>query len=357
MYRTRPISVLTPVLFGIALFTVAACDSRSSKPELSAEASSYLTAALDTMEAYHIDRAEVNWSPLRADVRAQADDADTPRDTYDAIRFALDRLDDHSSFEPPSKTSSRSWGASPNTTSLSAPLAPSPSDTPLQAEVEGVRLGSTIGYVNLPGFSGRGQAATAFAEEIQETIQRVDTTTVCGWIVDLRENTGGNMWPMIAGIGPVVGNGHLGSFVYSDSDTLKWFYEDGAAVYGKQPVVSVPDAPYELDWPPPPVAVLLGERTASSGEAVAVAFQGRDQTRTFGHPTYGVPTAIGSFPLRDGAELFLAVAAFADRTGTTYRAPIVPDVRADRPPPDQPSPNDNLVETARQWLLGQANCY
>jgi hypothetical protein len=38
-----------------------------------------------------------------------------------------------------------------------------------------------------------------------------DTTSICG-VVDLRSNSGGNMWPMIAGIGPVVGEGHLGAF-------------------------------------------------------------------------------------------------------------------------------------------------
>ena len=359
MYRARSRGVLTPILLGLALFMFAACDSTSSKPELSAEALSYLTAALDTMEAHHVDRKEVNWSSFRANVRTQAEGADTPRDTYDAIQFALDRLDDHSSFAPPSKSRSRNRRGSPNASFPPTTRLPSLLSTQLQGKqrIEGFRFGSTVGYINLPNFSGEERAATSFAEEIQETIQRVDSSTVCGWIIDLRENPGGNMWPMIAGMGPVVGEGHLGSFVYPDSDTLKWFYEDGASVYGDQPVVSVPGSSYELHRSFPPVAVLIGERTASSGEAVAVAFQGRDQTRTFGHPTYGVPTAIAPFPLRDGAELFLAVAAFADRTGTTYRSPIVPDVRAAPPPPNEPSPNDDIVGTARQWLTEQPNCY
>ena len=359
MDRAQPTGILTPVLLGLALFTFATCDSTSSRPELSAEASSYLTAALDSMEAHHIDRKEVNWSSFRANVRTRAEGADTPRDTYNAIRFALDRLDDHSSFEPPSKSPSRDRRDSPNTSVPLTTRLPAPLSTQLREKqrIEGFRFGSTVGYINLPDFSGDEQAAPPFAEEIQNTIQRVDSTTVCGWIVDLRENPGGNMWPMIAGIGPVVGEGHLGSFVYPDADTLKWFYEDGASVYGDQPVVSVPGASYELRRSSPPVAVLIGGRTASSGEAVAVAFQGRDQTRTFGRPTYGVPTAIAPFSLRDGAELFLAVAAFADRTGTTYRSSIVPDVRAAPPPPNEPTPNDDIVGTARQWILEQPYCH
>lgn len=54
------------------------------------------------------------------------------------------------------------------------------------------------------------------------------------------------MWPMVTGIGPVVGEGHLGSFVTPEKDTLKWFYEAGTSVYEGDTIVSVSGAPYEL---------------------------------------------------------------------------------------------------------------
>ena len=38
------------------------------------------------------------------------------------------------------------------------------------------------------------------------------------WIVDLRGNYGGNIWPMIAGVGPVLGEGIIGWIVYNDSE-------------------------------------------------------------------------------------------------------------------------------------------
>jgi len=343
---------------GAVVFTAClliACDLGSSDAELSPEASSYLTAALDTIEAYHIDRKEVEWPSFRQAVRKRAQDAESPADTYGAIRFALNRLDDHSSFEPPADAPSQKRDGSPPPGALSLVLANVPASA-RTTDVLGVRLGSSVGYVHLPAFSGGEQAATTFANEIQTTLQRVDSTTVCGWIVDLRENSGGNMWPMLAGIGPVVGEGHLGSFVYPDSDTLKWFYEDGASVYGDQTVISVSGSPYEPHAASPPVAVLLGRQTASAGEAVAVAFQGRPRTRTFGHPTWGLTTAIAVFPLRDGAELNLAVAPFVDRTGTRYRGPIVPDVRGNNPPSGEPTLNDDIVRTAERWIERHPGC-
>lgn len=86
----------TRFVLSFALFTLFACDSGSSGPQLSAEAASYLNAALDTMEAHSVRRYEVDWGSLRLRTRKRADGADTPRDTYDAIRFALNELDDHS---------------------------------------------------------------------------------------------------------------------------------------------------------------------------------------------------------------------------------------------------------------------
>lgn len=106
----------------------------------------------------------------------------------------------------------------------------------------------------------------------------------------------------------------------------------------------------------PPVAVLIGERTASSGEAVLVAFQARDQTKTFGHPTGGYTTAIRRFPLRDGARLYLAVATFADRSGHVYRGRIYPDLRPDTVPPETPTYKDPIVDTARRWIENQPGC-
>jgi hypothetical protein len=58
---------------------------------------------------------------------------------------------------------------------------------------------------------------------------------------------------------------------------------------------------------------LTGPVTASSGEAIVVAFRGRPQTRSFGEPTDGVPTANDTFPLSDGALLVLTVAVDSEK--------------------------------------------
>src|SRR5438093_4023326 len=68
----------------------------------------------------------------------------------------------------------------------------------------------------------------------------------------------------------------------------------------------------------PPVAVLTNGNTASAGEAVAISFRGRPSTRSFGSPTYGVPTANTFMKLSDGASILVTTAREADRTGRVY---------------------------------------
>ena len=44
---------------------------------------------------------------------------------------------------------------------------------------------------------------------------------------DLRGNGGGNMWPMLAGIAAVLGEGDLGSFQSPGAGASTWFLKDG----------------------------------------------------------------------------------------------------------------------------------
>ena len=75
-------------------------------------------------------------------------------------------------------------------------------------------LGDRIGYLNVPAYSGGdATAARSFATKAHEQLAAAVDDAGCGWIVDLRGNTGGNMWPMLAGLKPFLGDEPLGTFV------------------------------------------------------------------------------------------------------------------------------------------------
>ena len=204
--------------------------------------------------------------------------------------------------------------------------------------------------------SGDNIQATRFADDLQSTVKRIDGKEVCGWVVDLRGNPGGNMWPMLAGIGPVLGEGRVGAFVGPDGKKTRWYYADGASSLGKHVESQVEGSAYELRHPNPPVAVLTGQQTASSGEAVAVSFRGREDTRSFGYPTAGVPTANNPYRLSDGAILNLTVADDADREGRVYRGPMNPDKLVGNGAEEYPTPSDSVAKAATKWLKTRPAC-
>jgi len=129
---------------------------------------------------------------------------------------------------------------------------------------------------------------------------------------------------MIAGVGPVLGEGRVGYFIDPVGVEIPFEYRNGAS-WENGSLAQRVDVPYRLRRELPTVAVLFDGATASSGEAVVVAFQRRADTRSFGALTCGLSTANEGYTMSDGASLLLTVALVADRTKFPYRSSIVRD--------------------------------
>ena len=314
-------------LIFLLLFTVCSKSPTESEPSgMSTVAALYLDKALDIMQTYSINRYRIDWPNFRQRVIETAGDAQETADTYDAIRFALVELgDNHGYFLPPDQVNS-------NHKTFPGLL--------------GRRLTERVGYIRIPGFSGSGTEATEFADAIKHLVEQVDTTTVRSWIVDLRLNSGGNMWSMLAGIGPVLGEGHVGSFIFPDSVIQKWYYEDGASRLDERIFAKVTGTAYNIHHAAPPVAVLISSITYCSGEAVLVAFRGRLDTRSFGQSTSGFSVVRRGYNLSDGAMLVITVGMFADRTGYLYGGVIEPDEYVAGKIKAEPLDSDKVVEAA-----------
>jgi carboxyl-terminal processing protease len=311
----------------------------TSTPTMSAEARAYLDQALDLVQQHALNRDQLDWPRVRQAAYDRAAKALTPADTYPAIKGALSCLRDgyHSRLFTPDEVAAMESGALDG-----ANVDPS-----------GELLDSGLAYLLLPGVGGSAELCQGYATAVQRLLGGLDAAEPCGWIVDLRQNNGGNMWPMLAGVGPLLGEGQAGSFVYPDGRHDPWSYAEGQASCGDAVVIAIDSslalAPLE---PLPPVAVLTDRVTASSGEAIVVAFRGRPDTRSFGTETAGWSTANQGFPLADGAVLNLTIARYADRTGTVYDGPITPDevVNASE------GPSVQVLEAAVTWLLSQPTC-
>ncbi|MGW0858798.1 S41 family peptidase [Streptomyces sp. NPDC002690] len=294
------------------------------------EARAYLVSALDLMEKHALVTADVDWRKVRQDAFTHAKDARTPADTYAPIRQALRDMDDrHSTFFDPQEAE-----AALNTPEEDLMLP------------EGRRLSGGVGYLMLPPVPSDTVAAP-YVRAGRSVVGRIDGQGACGWVVDLRGESGGDMWGPLAAVGPVLGDGEAGAFVHTDGKREPWAVEDGTPseyldTWGRA-------AP--LARPLPPVALLTSRRTASAGEAVVLSFLGRPGTRTFGEPTAGRPTANTPYELSDGALLILTVAREADRTGRVQEGPLAPDVVV-----PETRGADKALKAATAWLSTQQPC-
>jgi hypothetical protein len=161
---------------------------------------------------------------------------------------------------------------------------------------------------------------------------------------------------MLAGIGPILGDGSVGSFVANDGN-VNWFYQDGktgtrnpagletvSLTLQEEPVLQSPSVA--------PVAVLVDSSTASSAEAITIAFHGRPASRSFGSRTAGKSTAVQPFKLDDGAELYLTTAIDADRSGKAYPDGFSPDQVVSFNGGSMPQEsNDQVLQAAQTWLV------
>lgn len=304
------------VFFNLVSLSLAATPSQVSAAP-TAEATSYLRSALELIQSHHINRNSVNWEAITAEAYERVANAVTTADTYPAIRSILISLgEQHSGLLEPHQV-----GAVPSSpASEEAPLSfPLPSGRYVEGGIGLVQLPQLDMMVNDGDERGRRYTAA-----LRAALTALDSRDLCGWIIDLRGNEGGNMWPMLQGLDPLLGEEPFGYFVRPTGTAVAWA-RTPTGIAGELPPLSSGGRSYSLVHQNAPVAVLIGPDTASSGEMTAISLIGRPGVRTFGAPSAGFTTANSIYPLPDGALLVITVTSVRDRTNADYRGSILPD--------------------------------
>jgi carboxyl-terminal processing protease len=336
MDRIRISRIAAAAVSLVLLFCVRS--NSQSDAQISAQARAYLNQAVDIMQQSSIKKKSIDWTQLRSETMSRAAGAQTTADTYEAIRFALRNLNDHHSFlqlSPELRAEDkaareRRQDALP--AALSEKWPPSPYiDRRQPGGTMELVDGVSVAKIVVPLFEGTDdRSMQVYAETLQAAVEKLADQKPAGWIVDLRGNLGGNMWPMLAGVGSLEGAHEVGFVIDAEKRKDSWFYDaDGVGIDtadGKRQITLATPAPIAALKDPPIVAILIDRGTASSGEAIAVSFQGRPQCRSFGRHTHGQTTANQGFELSDGANLVLTTGVEADRTGRVYLDGIAPDV-------------------------------
>lgn len=176
------------------------------------------------------------------------------------------------------------------------------------------------------------------------------SSSPCGWIIDLRGNTGGDTAPMLGAIMPFLPQGNVVGFTDAYGQQ-SWISREGDVIVREGGVIAAPSTspPMSIDSDVP-MAILIGPETRSAGEITTVALLSRENVRTFGRPTSGLTTTNDIYALSDGSMLALASGTDTDVHGTIYEGPIAPYV-------EPVSISDtHSVRSAMDWLSEEHSC-
>jgi hypothetical protein len=338
--------------------------------EIAPQALKYLDDAFRILQQHAIYPSRVDWKSLRKEAIAKAAGAHLPSDTWPAIVDAclqLRKQQQCSSFDPPD-------GASP--AALAGALEAMQADTSAsghtssggqspfadrQADVQILTIadGKRFAYLVIPTCTSRDLALCAAT--LRLCLLKANDANPDGWIVDLRGDGSGELWPVLAGLGPLIGNGTI-AYAETEGGGQPWVYWDNAitrSVYEPRgqislalhdiPIWSMGGGGQSPHRPDRPVAVLIDHDTAGSGEDIAIAFAGRKDEHSFGATTRGDTNPDIPYVLPDGAALHMQSELVADRRGHLYPHGVQPDVRVEEPPAVN-IVSDPVIHAAEDWL-------
>lgn len=306
----------------------------------------YLDKSLGIIESTSHNSDNINWNQLREDLYYKARGSKTLEDLLPLYPYIFEQIDDHQGTFI-HKNISYSWkkksGIKVNATLKNA--------IKKYTKVRSQKMGEDIGYILIPGNDDLDSKQTdRLISEIKNAVGRINAPELKAWIIDLRVNTGGNVYAMMAGLTELIGEGRVGGFMNpARHDHSEWLIKDGAFYVDSINVskVKYEGYPFRKNLP---VAILLSGSTASAGEMTAINFIGRPNSILIGESTAGFANNNLEFKLDEFSSLNLAVEYASDRNGIIYPKGIVPDIKVSNGDNFEILSHDEKIKKAISWL-------
>jgi carboxyl-terminal processing protease len=191
--------------------------------------------------------------------------------------------------------------------------------------------GSDVALVRLSSFSNDS------AEEIREAFEEARAAGARRFVLDLRDNPGGNLDQAVEMAGD--------------------FLEPGSVVYireeasGERVKIKVEDGAEPTDAP---LAVLVNEGSASSSEILAGALRDNGRATVVGERTFGTGTVLSEFILRDGSAILLGIAEWLTPDGDFIRGTgIEPDIEVGLEENDETLTPSAAHDLSREEILAR----
>jgi carboxyl-terminal processing protease len=266
-----------------------------------------LDSAIALVRTHSVWLDTVSWRVVEPQVRRAAAGAETWSDVRPAIVTLLQKTGDRRAAHhtPMRPAPARAGGPSAvnGTSTLHLPLVWSDD-----------RNVASVAFQNLtqPSLDTQREYAAATTQKLQDpTLARS-----CRWLIDLRNGSGSSVWGALGALKPFLGAGTIGGYVDGNGAKVDWHAADSVPL-------AVPRALEKLQYAN--VALLLGPYTSEAAENLAIAFIGRQYTRSFGAASAGLGGEAATFGLPDGSMLTVTTHLAYDRFGVRYAEKVVPE--------------------------------
>jgi len=284
----------------------------------------FFEQTFNLIEENSIKRNDLNWVDLKQTVKDSIKRFDTNEKAYNAIGYTIKLINDgHSVFVD---------AHSPNWLSI---------DTLNVPNVTYRIIENNIAYLKLSGFVANDSLCKLYATNIRKALLELDQhNNITGWIIDLRENSGGKASTECLGISPLFENSLIGISSNNKNNfkeitcTSNYFY------FGDYKMDSLIYDSHLMNKNRK-IAVLVSEKTVSAGELLALAFKFQNNTKVFGEKTKGKTSHLQLYKFKSNAILLLATENFCDRDKKIINGAILPDVECS---------SETCLNNAIKWI-------
>ncbi len=303
----------------------------------------YVTEALNMMKSKSVNKAKLNWDEIFDKTLKEASKAKTIQETYPSIKNALHSLDDsHSNFYPEEMV--RVYTLGYKATGQEFPV--------IKSEL----LTNNYAYISLPDIGSFNKADwNQYINTFYSKVNDLQKHNPKGWIIDLRGNFGGMLYPMYAAVAPFIDRNNAVGTKDAEGAIEYYNYKKGKFYEGSTATQVFQLTEKEPRHVKKPIAILVNRITGSSAEFITAAFAGQKNIKIIGTHTQGLTSGNQEYKLSDGSFLVLTIGNIIDRTGKEYSIigeGITPDIRIEKTA-EETKTNEAYLKKAFDYIDGQ----
>jgi carboxyl-terminal processing protease len=334
--KTRIMKTVKCVLLIVLVIVFA-----DSEGQINKDIKSVIDSALLNAKRYAVNTKKVNWDTLSKQMYAHAENAQSVNDLKSSLEQLIVTLNDtQSKFV--NSTTNEVIAQFPKYEDAEISHAAEPKLKTLEYKI----LDHNVRYLQIPSFDNEADLMKE-ASAMRSIIDTLSKENASKWILDLRGCSGSNFKVLMAGLGPLLGEGLITSEIDRNEKILKMYEIHNGRLYEDQHLVA--HFAHNADLSLSQVAVLVDETTANAGEVLALVLKGRKQAKVFGSPTSGNVRIVKEIKVGSELTFNLSSGYFQDRRGSIYKDNVFPHVKVKSAAHGKKHKDESITE-AMSWF-------